>query len=357
MRICQIAPLIESVPPRGYGGTERVVHWITEELVRRGHEVTLFASNDSVTSADLVPMHTASLRTSQQCRDYVVHHVLLIEQFLRRQSDFDIIHSHIEYLLFPWIRHLGLPAMTTLHNCIDFSDVSALMREFTDVPLVSISNSQRAAHPDLNWIGTVYHGMPRDLFAPNYSPGDYLLFLGRFSAEKQPDIAIKIARESGHRILIAAKLDHTVKRDVSYFQEQVEPLLNEPGVEYLGEVNDEAKKDLLAGAKALLFPIDWNEPFGLVMIEALASGTPVIAYRSGSVPEVIQHAETGFVCDSFNEAVGAVERLERIDRRRCREEFERRFSVEAMVDRYLSLYARFTEVTEIGSYSAIQSAA
>jgi glycosyltransferase involved in cell wall biosynthesis len=339
MRICQAAPLIESVPPKGYGGTERVVYWLTEELVKRGHEVTLFASTDSQTSARLEPMHTSCLRL-QNCIDYVAHHVVLLERLFEQRRRFDVIHSHLEYLMFPWIRHFDLPAVSTMHNSMDVEDLLPVMREFPDVPLISISEAHRRNHLNMNWLATIYHGMPRDLFKPNYTPGDYLLFLGRFSPEKRPHLAIEIARKAERPIKLAAKLEKTSARDMAYFKDYVEPLLSEPGVEYVGEVSDQAKADLLSGARALLFPIEWPEPFGLVMIEAMASGTPVIAFPYGSVPEIIEHGKTGFLCDGLDAAAAAVGRLDAISRETCRQEFERRFSVETMADQYLQAYER-----------------
>lgn len=338
MRICQVAPLVESVPPKAYGGTERVVHWLTEELVRRGHDVTLFASSDSQTSARLAGAHTCSLRTLGTCTDFVAHHVLMLEQVVKNRHDFDVIHSHVESVFFPMIRRLNLPCLSTIHNSIETLGISDVYNEFSDIPLGAISVSHRQRSPNLNWISTIHHGMPRDLFAPSYRPGEYLLFVGRFSPEKRPDLAIEIALRSGNQIRLAAKLDRNSKHDFEFYQSKVEPLLSRDGVEYVGEIDDSKKGALLAGAKALVFPIDWPEPFGLVLIEALAAGTPVIGFRHGSVPEIIEHGRTGFLCDDVDQAVEAVNRLDEINRKECRRQFELRFSVEVMADAYLQVY-------------------
>lgn len=259
----------------------------------------------------------------------------MLEQVFKAQMQFDIIHSHVEYLFFPWARRATSPCITTIHNAVE-PGLQAY-REYCELPLVSISKDQRAPYSELNWYGTIYHGMPKNLFTANYSPQDYLLFLGRFSPEKSPHLAIEIARKSGHAIKLAAKLDQN-QRDLEYFESMLKPMLALPGVEYLGEVGDSEKKELLANAKAMVFPITWSEPFGLVMIEALASGTPVIAFARGSVPEVIEHGKTGFLCRNTDDAAAMINQIDTIDRRMCRDQFEKRFSVEAMADGYLRAY-------------------
>jgi glycosyltransferase involved in cell wall biosynthesis len=337
MRIAQVAPLAESVPPQLYGGTERVVSFLTEELVRLGHQVTLFASGDSRTSSSLVAAYPRALRLSG-CRDHVAPHVAMLEQVARRSGDFDIVHFHIAPFHFPVVRRVPrLRHVTTLHGRLDLEEYAPLYREFRDMPLVSISQAQRGPLQDACWIGTVHHGLPAGLFEFNPSPQDYLAFLGRISPEKRVDRAIAIATRCGCRLRIAAKVDPA---DREYFDREIQPLLAHPLVEYVGEIGDDRKNEFLGGAKGLLFPIDWPEPFGLVMIESLACGTPVVAYRGGSVAEIIEHGTTGFVVDNIPEAVEAVRHIEKIDRRACRDAVERRFSVERMARDYLELYRR-----------------
>jgi glycosyltransferase involved in cell wall biosynthesis len=337
LKIAQVSPLYESVPPQSYGGTERVVSYLTEELVRLGHDVTLFASGDSVTAARLVAICPRSLRLDSRCCDPLAHHLVMLEEVARRAADFDLVHFHVDYLAFPLARRLGLRHVTTLHGRLDIPDLEPLYREFHDEPVVSISDAQRAPLPWLHWQGTVYHGLPPDLYACCDSPGDYLAFLGRISPEKQPDLAIEIARRAGLPIRIAAKVD---KADQEYFATRIEPLLSQPHVEFLGEIGQEEKGEFLGKARALLFPIDWPEPFGLVVTEAMACGTPVIALRRGSVPELVDHGVTGFVCDDVEAAVAAVEKLSTVSRRRCRQVFEERFSVPRMTRDYLAIYQR-----------------
>lgn len=337
MRIAQIAPLFERVPPRAYGGTERVVSYLTEELVRQGHEVVLFASGDSRTSATLVPGCHGALRLDPGCIDPMAHHVLMLERVLQHADGFDAIHFHMDYLHFPLLRRYQVPHLTTLHGRLDLADLGPLYREFHDMPVVSISNAQRRPLPWANWLGTVYHGLPPHLYQFRPEPGDYLAFLGRISPEKRPDHAIEIARRVGIPLRIAAKIDRV---DEAYFDVVIRPLLDDPLVEYLGEIGESEKNDFLGGAYALLFPIDWPEPFGLVMIEAMACGTPVIAFRRGSVDEVMVEGRTGFGVHGLEDAVEAVRRVPEVSRRRCREVFERRFTVARMADDYLSLYAQ-----------------
>jgi glycosyltransferase involved in cell wall biosynthesis len=337
MRIAQVAPLYESVPPSAYGGTERVVSHLTEELVRQGHDVTLFASGDSVTQAHLVPVCPQSLRLDPHCVDQLAHHILLLEQVFQDVSRFDIIHFHIDYLHFPLSRRAAIPHLTTLHGRLDIPDLAPLYREFREMPLVSISNHQREPLPWLNWRGTVYHGLPDDLFTFHERPGRYLAFLGRISPEKRVDRAIQVAREAGLPIKIAAKVDPA---DEDYFETAIRPLLKQPHVEYVGEIGEAEKDELLGNAYALLFLIDWPEPFGLVMIEALACGTPVIAERCGSVSEVIEDGVTGYIVDDPRAATQAVAQVATLNRRTCRAVFEERFTVSAMARNYVAIYER-----------------
>jgi glycosyltransferase involved in cell wall biosynthesis len=337
MRIAQVAPLYESVPPKYYGGTERVVSWLTEELVRQGHEVTLFASGDSQTMARLVACCRRALRLDKNCVDRTAHHVLMMEQVFKASHEFDIIHFHIDYPHYPLSRRMRTPHVTTLHGRLDIPDLNGLYREFRDMPVVSISDAQREPLPWINWQGTVYHGLPPDMYRFRPEPGGYLAFLGRISPEKRVDRAIEIAKRVGIPLRIAAKVD-TVDSD--YFRSVIEPLLHDPLVEFVGEIDDGEKVEFLGNAHALLFPIDWAEPFGLVMIEAMACGTPVVAYRRGSVPEVVQEGRTGFVVEQLEDAVGAVRRVPTLCRQRCREVFERRFTSARMATDYLRIYER-----------------
>jgi glycosyltransferase involved in cell wall biosynthesis len=337
MKIAQVAPLYESVPPKYYGGTERVVSYLTEELVRQGHEVTLFASGDSVTRARLVAPCPRSLRLDEQCVDQLAHHIVLLEQVFRQASAFDLIHFHIDYIHFPLSARQRIQHVTTLHGRQDIPDLVPVYQTFPTMPMVSISEAQRAPLPWLNWQGTVYHGLPEDLYTFRDTPGTYLAFLGRMSPEKGVDQAITIAQRVGMPLKIAAKVDQA---DHNYFDEVVQPLLDNSLVQYVGEVGDGKKDDFLGQAYALLFPIEWPEPFGLVMIEALACGTPVIAYRRGSVPEVLEDGVTGYIVEGLEEAVQAVPQVAAISRTRCREVFEERFSVSRMAQDYLRIYRR-----------------
>ncbi len=342
MKIAQVAPLFESVPPKLYGGTERIVSYLTEELVRRGHEVTLFAAGDSRTSADLVAASPRALRLDDAVRDAIPWHMIQLEHVRERARDFDIIHFHTDLFQMPLGRALDVPFLTTLHGRLDLPDLRAFYMMFPDVPLVSISNDQRRPMPPVNWAGTVYHGLPRNLlpFQPNPS-GGYLAFLGRISPEKRPDRAIRIAAQAGWPLRIAAKIDAA---DQDYWEQAILPMIDtHPEVEFVGEINEAEKADFLGEAAALLFPIDWPEPFGLVMIEAMSCGTPVLAFRCGSVPELIDDGESGFIVDSIDEAVAAVGRLATIDRARVRRCFERRFSVERMAEDYERLYEELSD--------------
>ena len=336
MRIAQVAPLIESVPPRWYGGTERVVGFLTDELVRLGHDVTLFATGDSRTTATLVPVWPQALRLSGSCQDTLSPHVLMLEEVARRAADFDVLHFHVGPFHLPLVRRLDVAHVTTLHGRLDIPELRPLYREFSEIPTVSISDAQRAPLAEANWIGTVHHGLPLDLLPFQPGSGEYLAFLGRISPEKRADRAIAIAVACGRPLKIAAKVDPA---DRQYFERDIKPLLDNPLVDFIGEISETQKGDFLGRASALLFPIDWPEPFGLVMIEALACGVPVVAFRGGSVPEIIEHGRTGFIVDTLDEAIAATRDVHGLDRRRCRLEFERRFNVTRMARDYVSLYA------------------
>jgi len=335
MRIAQVAPLHESVPPALYGGTERVVHYLTEELVRLGHEVTLFASGDSRTSAVLEPACPRALRLDPGCVDRLAHHVAQLEQVFRRADDFDLVHFHTDYLHFPVSARQQVPHVTTLHGRLDLPDLPALYRLFDREPLVSISNAQRAPLPWVDWRATVYHGLPVEPIRPGEGRGGYLAFLGRISPEKRVDRAIEIARRSGWRLKVAAKIDAA---DRAYYAREIAGRMRQPHVDYLGEIGEAERVQFLGDAAALLFPIDWPEPFGLVMIEAMACGTPVIAYAHGSVPEIVEPGVNGFVCRDLDQAVAAVQALPTLSRAACRAAFERRFSAARMADDYLRVY-------------------
>ena len=342
MKIAQIAPLYESVPPKYYGGTERVVSYLTEELVRQGHEVALFASGDSITKAHLVAACRQSLRMNKGCVDQLAHHILLLEQIAKTGDQFDVVHFHTDYLHFPTSRRSNFPHVTTLHGRLDIPDLGPLYREFLEVPVISISDAQREPLGWLNWQGTVYHGLPEDLYKFQPSPGKYLAFLGRISPEKRVDRAIEIANRIGMELKIAAKVDAV---DQDYFESEIKPLLKSPLVDYIGEIGDGEKQDFLGNAHTLLFPIDWPEPFGMVMIEAMACGTPIVAYPKGSVPEILESGVTGFIAGDLEEAVRAVERTRTLSRQRCRQVFEERFTVSRMAHDYLSLYQRLMTTT------------
>lgn len=340
MHIAQIAPLAESVPPRLYGGTERVVSYLTEELVAMGHDVTLFASGDSETTARLVPCCAQALRLDPDCRDPLAYHVAMIERVWRMRDQFDVIHNHVDYLLMPLLTRQSTPVLTTLHGRLDWPELAHAYRPFRDVPVVSISNAQREPLPWLNWIGTVYHGLPPERLRPADDQAPYLAFLGRISPEKGPDRAIRLARQAGMKLKIAAKVD---RLDRDFFESAVKPLLDHRTVQLVGEITDRDKGEFLGRAQALLFPIDWPEPFGMVIIEAMACGTPVIAFRRGSVPELIEDGVTGFIVDSEAEALAAIERARSLDRQRIRRLFERRFTSRRMAEDYLELYRILAE--------------
>src|SRR5262245_28100650 len=335
MRIAQVAPLYERVPPLCYGGTERIVSYLTEELINQGHQLTLFASGDYLTQAELVSPCAQALRLDAACKDQLAYHFLQLEQVSRNAADFDIIHFHIDYLHYPLSRKLGAPHLTTLHGRLDLPDLVPLYYEFADVPVVSISNSQRIPLPWINWQGTVYHGIPQSLYKCKPIQGNYLVFLGRISPEKRVDRAIEIAKRAKMKLKIAAKVDAV---DRCYMDTEIRPLLDHPLIEFIGEIGNEEKAELLGNAYALLFPIEWVEPFGLVMIEAMACGTPVIAFRRGSVPEVIDDNVTGFIVESIDDSVRALDKIQHFDRTRCRSVFEKRFSAARMAADYVKIY-------------------
>jgi glycosyltransferase involved in cell wall biosynthesis len=337
MRIAQVAPLYESVPPALYGGTERVVSYLTEELVRQGHEVTLFASGDSCTTADLVAMCPRAMRLDQGCANHLAHHLVMMDVVAERAEEFDIIHYHIDYLHFPISRGLAVPHVTTLHGRLDLPELPHVYSHFSDMPVVSVSHAQRKPLPVANWVGTVHHGLPSSHFTFHETPGEYFAFLGRISPEKRLDRAIEISKRLRVPLRVAAKVD---KADAEYFKQEIEPLLSDPLVEFLGEIGEQDKSEFLGNARALLFPIDWPEPFGLVMIEAMATGTPVVAFRGGSVDEVLDDGLTGFIVEDIDAAVEAARRITQLDRSLCRATFERRFSATTMGEKYASLYQK-----------------
>jgi glycosyltransferase involved in cell wall biosynthesis len=335
MRIAQIAPLYESVPPKLYGGTERIVSYLTEELVAQGHDVTLFASGDSITRARLIPCAPESLRLDPKCVDKFAHHILMLEEVLKRSSEFDIVHFHIDYLHFPLSRRSYTPQVTTLHGRLDIRDLVPLYREFREMPVVSISDAQRSPLPWLNWQATIHHGLPRDLYRFHPKTGQYLAFLGRISPEKGVDQAIAIAKRVGIKLKIAAKVDPV---DQEYFERVIRPLMDSSLIEYIGEIGEQEKDEFLGNALALLLALNWPEPFGVVMIEALACGTPIVAFRAGSVFEIIEDGATGFIVDSAETAVAALNNVPALSRRRCRRAFETRFTAARMCRDYLSVY-------------------
>lgn len=337
MKIAQIAPLAERCPPKLYGGTERIVSYLTEELVRLGHDVTLFASGDSRTAARLVSCVDVALRLDPRVKDPIPYHVLMLDQVRRRAEDFDVLHFHTDLLHFPLTREMAVCNVTTLHGRLDLPDLKPVYAAFDEVALVSISHDQRGPMPPVNWVGNVAHGLPRDLLPFTARPrGDYLAFLGRISPEKRPDRAIEIATRAGMPLRIAAKVD---KADQPYWDEVIAPMIAaHPGVEFVGEIDERQKADFLGNARALLFPIDWPEPFGVVMIEAMACGTPVVAWRCGAVPEVIEEGVTGFIVQHLDAAAAAVRWIDRLDRATIRASFEARFTVERMAQDYVAVY-------------------
>ncbi|PHK94458.1 glycosyl transferase [Pseudoroseomonas rhizosphaerae] len=351
MRIAQIAPLTEAVPPKLYGGTERIVSYLTEELVEMGHEVTLFASGDSVTKARLAPGCRKALRLDPSVRDPNAPLTLMLEQVYRRRHEFDLLHFHLDYLPFPLFSRQSVPFVTTLHGRLDLPELQPVFDTFNEVPVVSISDNQRLPLPQANFARTIYHGLPERLLAPR--PGvapSYLAFLGRIAPEKRCDRAIEIAIATNTPLKIAAKVDRV---DVDYFETKIKPMLAHPLIEFIGEIDETQKPDFLSGAIGLLTPIDWPEPFGLVMIEAMACGTPVIAFRHGSVPEVIDEGVTGFAVDSMAEAIAAVGRLKTLPRAAVRARFEQRYTARRMAQDYVALYE---ELARRGTSSLLAAA-
>ncbi len=348
LRIAQIAPLAEAVPPRTYGGTERVCSWLTEELVRQGHEVTLFASADSSTSATLAPCCRTGLRRAG-VHNHAASLLLMLDRVRRLAESFDVIHFHVDLYQFPLFQDLASKSLTTLHGRLDLPEMYPVYRTFNHMPLVSISNAQRRPILDANWLATVPHGMPDTLIPYSGAQGKYLVFLGRISPEKRPDRAIEIALRAGIPLKLAAKVDVV---DQEYFDAAVKPLLDHPLIEFLGEIDDIQKGELLAGALALLFPIDWPEPFGLVMIEAMSAGTPVIAWRNGSVPEIVDPGVTGFIVQCVDEALEAVNQVSTLDRLKVRKRFNDRFTIGRMAETYLMLYRRLAEHARAPSRSS-----
>jgi len=353
MKIAQVSSLMEAVPPKLYGGTERIVSYLTDELVELGHDVTLFASGDSVTKARLEPAWPRALRLDAGIGDYLAPHILMLERLARCAKQFDVIHLHVDYLAYPIISRVGVPFLTTLHGRLDLPALPPLYTMFDDVPVVSISDSQREPLPTPNYLATIYHGIPGHSLALGSGGGGYLAFLGRMSPEKRPDAAIRIAARAGMRLKIAAKVDAV---DQAYFDATIRPLLDQPHVEFIGEIGDSEKGAFLGDAAGLLFPIAWREPFGLVMIEAMACGTPVIAMRCGSVPEVVDDGVTGFIVDDEDAAAAAAGRLERLDRQRIRQVFESRFTARRMAEDYAAVYWRLLKTSARGVSAGIRPA-
>jgi glycosyltransferase involved in cell wall biosynthesis len=338
MKIAQVAPLMEAVPPKLYGGTERIVSYLTDEMAALGHDVTLFASGDSVTKAKLEAVWPCALRLDETMRDYLAPHIVMLEALARRADEFDIVHLHLDYLGYPILQRTAVPFLATLHGRLDLPELGPLYQMFDDVPVVSISDAQRDPLPQANYVATVHHGIPERMLLPGFGAGGYLAFLGRISPEKAPDAAIRIAANAGMPLKIAAKVDRV---DQQYFEDRIAPMLRAAGhVEFVGEIADDEKGAFLGGAAALLFPIAWREPFGLAMIEAMACGTPVIAFRHGSVPEVVDDGVTGFVVEDEQAAVAAVKKVRSLDRARIRRVFEKRFTTRRMTEDYINVYRR-----------------
>ena len=334
MRIAQIPPLYESIPPKLYGGTERVVSYLTEELVKQGHDVTLFGTKDSVTSANLYTVCDQAIRLNPGCRDALAWHVYQLQIVVENAHEFDIIHFHNDYLHFPWSTQDRYRHITTLHGRLDLDDLKPIYKKFYHIPVVSISNNQRKPFSDINWINTVYHGLPENMYRAGDGKGNYLAFLGRISPEKRPDRAIEIAKRTGIPLKIAAKVD---KADEEYFEKKIKHLLDHPLIEYIGEIGDHQKEEFLGNALALLFPIDWPEPFGMVMIEAMACGTPVIGFRRGSVPEVIVDGKNGFIAQTKEDMINAIQKITDVNRSTCRAVAYSKFDVSIIAKGYLNL--------------------
>lgn len=349
MKIAQVAPLYESVPPKLYGGTERIVFYLTEELVKQGHEVTVFASGDSSTSGTLVSVVPKALRLSPDCLDSLAPHIVEIQEVAERADEFDIIHFHIDYLHFPFSQFLSTPNVTTLHGRLDIPELQFVYNRFSN-PVISISNNQRNPLPQANFVSTIHHGLPLNLFKKGNGSGNYLAFLGRTSPEKGLEKAIEWAKAANVPLKIAAKVDNA---DKAYFETSIKPLLDHPLIEFIGEINEEQKQEFLGNALALLFPINWYEPFGIVLIEAMACGAPVIAHRLGSVPEIIEHGNNGFIVSSTKEAVSIIHQLKNIDRDKIRSSFEQRFTSERMAKDYLRIYQQLIN-SQVISLSTLQ---
>jgi glycosyltransferase involved in cell wall biosynthesis len=335
MKIAQVAPLYESVPPKLYGGTERVVHYLTQELVRQGHQVTLFASGDSQTNADLVWHIEEALRLNPHTVDPIANHIVQLQQVFERIDEFDIVHFHTDYIHFPFTENISVPHATTLHGRLDLPDLQYVYNKFPRQPVISVSDNQRKPLPQANFVGTVHHGLPANLHKPGKADGNYLAFLGRISPEKGLPRAIEIAKAAEMKLKIAAKID---KADMEYYEREIKPLLDNPLIEFIGEINEQQKCDFLGSARAFLFTIDWSEPFGMVIIEAMACGTPVIAHGMGSVPEIIQNGENGFITDNVKEAVSIIKNLDSFDRKKVRKIFDERFTAERMAKDYVRIY-------------------
>lgn len=346
MKIAQVAPLYEAVPPKLYGGTERIVFFITEELVRQGHDVTLFASGDSVTHAKLVACAPEALRLKEKCEDSLAPHIAQLQQVIESSGEFDFIHFHTDYLSFPFTQFLDVPHLTTLHGKLNIEELQMIYNAYPDEPVVCISDSQCRPLPQANFIGRVHHGLPKDLFKKADGRGGYFAFLGRISPEKRCDRAIEIAIAADTPIRIAAKID---KADRDYFESVIKHLFDHPLVDYVGEINEKEKQEFLGGASALLFPIDWPEPFGLVTIEAMACGTPVLAWNCGSVPEIIEEGRSGFIVDSMEAAIDAAKKITSLDRPLVRQCFEERFTATRMAEQYLELYAKLIAKNSVSS--------
>jgi glycosyltransferase involved in cell wall biosynthesis len=341
MRIAEVAPLAESVPPKLYGGTERVVSWLTEALLELNCSVTLFASGDSKTRARLDAICPQALRFSKPQTDPALATAALIDAVATKAAEFDVIHWHTDWLHLPLARYIKTPCLTTLHNRLDLPFMSAMVHGFASSRFVSISNSQRAPLPNLNWAATVYHGLPANLLSYRANSAGYLAFLGRLTPEKGPDVAIRVAQAAQMALRIAAKIP---RGETRYFRDTIKPLLDGHDIQFIGEVNDKQKNDFLGNAAALLFPIDWPEPFGLVMIEAMACGTPVIAWRRGSVPEIVEEGVSGFIVETEAEAVSAISKLQHLKRRIVRQAFERRFTAKRMAAEYLKCFTALPSV-------------
>lgn len=350
MRIAQVSPLFESVPPKLYGGTERVVSFLTEELVRQGHEVTLFASGDSVTKARLVAPWCCALRLQKDCRDQIAHHYTMLEMVQKEIENFDIVHYHIDYLHYPLSKRSKVPHVTTLHGRLNIPDLQPLYREYNDIPVISISNSQREPLPDINWQKTIYHGLPENLYSLKENQGKYLAFIGRFSPEKGIDRAIELAIKTGIPLKIAAKIEQL---DIEYFETTIKPMLDHPLIEFVGEIGEADKNEFLGNALALLFLINWPEPFGLAMIEAMACGTPVIAWKNGSVPEIVDHENSGFIVSSMSEAEEAIKNISALSKKKVRGIFENRFSAKKMTENYIETYEEVIKEKRLSDFGVL----